>query len=239
MKLIQSAFRYIKIIVLIFTFLLSSCNLFEGNSPKERHNLYDYTIGQTEIAEAYAIPVLDLFHKSGITYENRNLYVSSDSLHYNEKGYKKIAKLTTEFIYEYGGFTDYSDKTIGVFGGSFSVIEASKACKDVWAEELGITYTDYGVGGAGFSTLTTPQIPSQIDSADVNDIYLLWCSTNDCTENAPIDNIDSQDLQSQSYGMSKSIDKLLKKNPSCTILIFTSLKSFKYDYLYDENTERY
>ncbi len=231
-------FSFIKATI-ISTFLFTSCEIFDDDTPKERHNLYDYTVGETKIADKYEIPLLDLYNKSGLTYENRKLYISSDSLHYNEEGYKKIAELTTEFIYENGGYTDYSGKTIGIFGGSFSVIEASKACKNIWTKELGITYTDYGVRGAGFSTLTNNPVPSQVDSADIHDIYILWCSTNDCLKNVPIKDVNSPDIESQSYGMSNTIGKLRSKNPSCTILIFNSLKTYLYNYLYDKNTERY
>ncbi len=225
---------------MIFIVLIVVCSC-ESDIPvlKERHNLYDYTVGQANIADKYCIPLCDLYGESGINLGNKDLYISKDNLHYTNDGYAFISSLTTEFIRQYGGTSDLFGKSIGVFGGSFALIPASSYCKDVWVNKLGVKYTDYAVEAAGFSTLTINTIDSQVDEAAIHDIYILWCSTNDCLKNAPIGSVDSKDPNSQSFGMSKTIDKLLQKNPMAKVLIFNSIKSYKYDYLYDQNAERY
>ena len=75
-------------------------------------------------------------------------------------------------------------QTIALFGGSFSVIEASNVATDYWAEQLGAEVTKYGVGGAGFSNRSQwdgQHIQWQIDQAcapdaPVYDTYVLWDS---------------------------------------------------------------
>ena len=46
--------------------------------------------------------------------------------------------------------TNNHKQTIALFGGSFSVTEASNVATDFWAEQLNAEITKYGVGGAGF-----------------------------------------------------------------------------------------
>lgn len=77
-------------------------------------------------------------------------------------------------------------KSVAVFGGSFSALPVSNVAKDYWAEKLGVTITNYGVGGAGFrktSAHGTDNIQIQVDraiaSGNTYDIWLLWASTND------------------------------------------------------------
>ncbi len=38
--------------------------------------------------------------------------------------------------------------------------------------------TNFGVGGAGFSSLQGKSLQQQVDEAGVFDIYVLWASTN-------------------------------------------------------------
>ena len=44
-------------------------------------------------------------------------------------------------------------KSVAVFGGSVSAIPASDTAKGLWEQRLGMTITNYGVPGAGFSSL--------------------------------------------------------------------------------------
>jgi hypothetical protein len=44
-------------------------------------------------------------------------------------------------------------KSVAVFGGSVSVIPESENAKIMWKERLGMSVTNFGVGGAGFSSL--------------------------------------------------------------------------------------
>ena len=126
-------------------------------------------------------------------------------------------------------------KSIGVFGGSLSVYEESLAAKNIWKENLDVTVTDYGVGGAGFSSLQGTSIQTQVDNADVKDIYILWASTNDYTNNrecgtwkdyTALDNYDESKLVTQCGGINYCIKKLLEKNPKAEIYFFTSLRFF-------------
>lgn len=70
-------------------------------------------------------------------------------------------------------------KSVAVFGGSDSVIPPSNSAKDLWKKYLGMTITDYGVPGAGFSSLQGNSLQRQVDEAAVYDIFILWASTND------------------------------------------------------------
>ncbi|MEO8962163.1 MAG: hypothetical protein ABI325_09790, partial [Ginsengibacter sp.] len=70
-------------------------------------------------------------------------------------------------------------KKVAVFGGSVSVVPASDSAKILWTRYLGMTVTNFGVSGAGFSSLQGKSLQQQVDEAGVFDIYVLWASTND------------------------------------------------------------
>ncbi|HEX5555831.1 MAG TPA: hypothetical protein VFX43_21490, partial [Chitinophagaceae bacterium] len=72
-------------------------------------------------------------------------------------------------------------KSVAVFGGSVSEIPASDSAKVLWKRYLGMDVTNFGVGGAGFSSLQGKSMQQQVDEAGVFDIYILWASTNDYT----------------------------------------------------------
>ena len=92
----------------------------------------------------------------------------------------EIDTLLLKYSFNYG-------KSAAVFGGSVSVIPASDSAKILWEKYLGMTITNFGVGGAGFSSLQGKKtIPQQVDEAGVFDIYILWASTNDYTNNRAI-----------------------------------------------------
>lgn len=134
-------------------------------------------------------------------------------------------------------------KSIGVFGGSLSVRQESQVAKQVWKDTLGVSVTSYGVGGAGFSSLTgTTSIQAQVDGAGVHDIYILWASTNDCTSSKEIgewtdytrfDNYDESKLTTQCGGINYCIKKLYEINPNAEIYFFTSLRFFSAEYGYN------
>ncbi|MBN3519271.1 SGNH/GDSL hydrolase family protein [Algoriphagus lutimaris] len=138
-------------------------------------------------------------------------------------------------------------KSVAVFGGSVSVIPPSDVAKDLWKERLGMSVTNYGVGGAGFSSLQGKSLQQQIDEAGVFDIYILWASTNDYTNNRAIgtytdytefDDFDEKKLVTQAGGINYCIKKIYELNPQATIYFFTSSKAFNnrggYD-PFDEN----
>ena len=108
-------------------------------------------------------------------------------------------------------------KSVAVFGGSVSVIPESDSAKVLWEKHLGLTITNYGVPGAGFSSLQGKSMQQQVDEAGVFDIYILWASTND---------------------YNYCIKKIYEINPNATIYFFTSSKAFNdrgaYDPFYTE-----
>lgn len=211
-----------------------------SNDPVANYNSLDYVKGQEEICLKYSVPVCDLYRKSGLNYQNKDLYITEDNLHYNEAGYAKQAAITTAFLRKHGGFVDLTGKSIGIFGGSFSVRPASDTeVKDVWVAELGITYTNYGAGGNGFAQPPGFNITEQVPGAAVHDIYILWCSTNDVINKNPIGGLESAPgTDSQAAGISKCIEDLIAKNPDCKILLFNTVKSYLHDYLYDPTVIR-
>ncbi|MDG1278700.1 MAG: SGNH/GDSL hydrolase family protein [Algoriphagus sp.] len=126
-------------------------------------------------------------------------------------------------------------KSIAVFGGSVSVIPASDSAKILWEERLGMTITNYGVPGAGFSSLQGKSLQQQVDEAGVFDIYILWASTNDYTNNrengsytdyTTFDGFNPEKLKTQAGGINYCIKKIYELNPNATIYFFTSSKAF-------------
>ena len=133
-------------------------------------------------------------------------------------------------------------KSVAVFGGSVSVIPASDSAKNMWKERLGMNVTNYGVGGAGFSSLQGKSLPQQVDEAGVYDIYILWASTNDYTNKREVgsytdytefDNFDTNKLITQAGGINYCIKKIYELNPNATIYFFTSSKAFNDRGAYD------
>lgn len=126
-------------------------------------------------------------------------------------------------------------KSVAVFGGSVSVIPPSESAKDMWKEKLGMEVTNYGVPGAGFSSLQGKSMQQQVDEAGVFDIYILWASTNDFmnqrengsyTDYTEFDDYDSKKLETQAGGINYCIKKIYEINPNATIYFFTSSKAF-------------
>ncbi len=126
-------------------------------------------------------------------------------------------------------------KSVAVFGGSVSVIPASDSAKNIWKERLGVSITNYGVGGAGFSSLQGKSLQQQVDEAGVFDIYILWASTNDYTNKREVgsytdytefDNFDTTKLTTQAGGINYCIKKIYELNPTAKIYFFTSSKAF-------------
>ncbi len=129
-------------------------------------------------------------------------------------------------------------KDIAVFGGSLSVNAESDVAKQIWADMLDAHVTTYGVGGAGFALDQGYSIQKQVDTARVHDIYILWASTNDFTNNRPCgtwsdytasDNYAEESRMSQCGGINYCIRRILEKNPEAEIYFFTSLRFFSQD----------
>ncbi len=126
-------------------------------------------------------------------------------------------------------------KSVAVFGGSVSVIPASDLAKNMWEERLGMTVTNFGVGGAGFSSLQGKSLQQQVGEAGVFDIYILWASTNDYTNKREVgsytdytefDGYDQSKLVTQAGGINYCIKKIYEINPNAQIYFFTSSKAF-------------
>lgn len=143
-------------------------------------------------------------------------------------------------------------KSVAVFGGSVSVIPASDSAKVLWTRYLGMKVTNFGVGGAGFSSLQGKSMQQQIDEAGKFDIYILWASTNDYTNHREIgnytdytefDGYDEKKLTTQAGGINYCIREIYKKNPRAIIYFFTSSKAFTdrggYDPFYPKGMDQY
>jgi cephalosporin-C deacetylase-like acetyl esterase/lysophospholipase L1-like esterase len=137
----------------------------------------------------------------------------------------------------YIGSKNYG-KRIAVFGGSLSVNAESDVAKQLWADMLGAEVVTYGVGGAGFSIDQGYSLQKQVDTAGVYDVYVLWASTNDFTNDRPCgswsdytaaDGYDETKRHSQCGGINYCIRRLLEKNPRAEIYFFTSLRFFGTD----------
>lgn len=171
------------------------------------------------------------------------LFLCATSLLFGQSQEKKIIPITSSLNY---------GKSVAVFGGSVSVIPSSEAAKSMWKESLGMTVTNYGVGGAGFSSLQGKSLQQQVDEAGVFDIYILWASTNDYTNNrengsvtdyTELDGFDEKKLVTQAGGINYCIKKIYELNPNATIYFFTSSKAFMnpggYDPLDSNGMARY
>ncbi len=137
-------------------------------------------------------------------------------------------------------------KTVAVFGGSVSVIPPSDSAKVLWEKHLGLKITNYGVPGAGFSSLQGKSLQKQVDEAGVFDIYILWASTNDYTNKREVgeytdytefDGFDETKLTTQAGGINYCIRKIYEKNPDAIIYFFTSSKAFNNRGGYDPFSE--
>ncbi|MDR3653935.1 MAG: SGNH/GDSL hydrolase family protein [Paludibacter sp.] len=143
-------------------------------------------------------------------------------------------------------------KSIAVFGGSVSVIPESDSAKIIWKKYLGVTVTNFGVSGAGFSSLQGKSFQQQVDEAGVFDIYILWASTNDYTNHRDVgcytdytefDGYDKNKLTTQAGGINYCIKKIYEINPRAIIYLFTSSKAFNdrggYDPFYTQGLSQY
>ncbi len=150
-----------------------------------------------------------------------------------------FSQKTIEESFNYG-------KSVAVFGGSVSVIPPSDSAKILWEKYLGMSITNYGVPGAGFSSLQGKSLQQQINEAGVFDIYILWASTNDYTNHREIgeytdytefDGYDENKLITQAGGINYCIKKIYELNPEAPIYFFTSSKAFTERGAYDPFAE--
>jgi lysophospholipase L1-like esterase len=157
----------------------------------------------------------------------------------------KLEPLSLKESFNYG-------KSVAVFGGSVSVIPPSDSAKILWKRYLGMSITNYGVPGAGFSSLQGKSLQQQVDGAGVFDIYILWASTNDYTNKREIglytdytefDGYNKEKLTTQAGGINYCIKKIYELNPHATIYFFTSSKAFNdrggYDPFYEQGMVKY
>lgn len=143
-------------------------------------------------------------------------------------------------------------KSVAIFGGSVSVIPESNNAKMMWEKYLGMTITNFGISGAGFSSLQGKSLQQQVDEAGVFDIYILWASTNDYTNHRDVgsyrdytefDGYDKEKLTTQAGGINYCIKKIYEINPKAVIYLFTSSKAFNdvgaYDPFISEGLNKY
>ena len=181
------------------------------------------SIGVVPLPET-ASPLLDNFSfvvpdNSNIAFMRLNIAVNTKPIVVNYDGIDLFSVIQEKIERNYNVKNAF--KTIGVFGGSFSVISESDAAKKYWKEYLRCTVTNYGEGGAGYSSLQKGlqghSIQDQVDGAGVHDIYILWASTNDFTNSreigtysdyTAIDNYDDNKLVTQCGGINYCIKKI-------------------------------
>lgn len=179
--------------------------------------------------------------KSIMNYWTLLLFLLSSSV-YSQNG---IETSTFKDSFNYG-------KSVAVFGGSVSVIPESDSAKIMWEKQLGMTITNYGVPGAGFSSLQGKSLQQQVDEAGLFDIYILWASTNDYTNHRAVgsytdytefDNYDEGKLLTQAGGINYCIKNIYELNPNAVIYFFTSSKAFNdrggYDPFYAQGMNQY
>jgi len=113
--------------------------------------------------------------------------------------------------------------SIGVFGGSFAVESNAKQAFQTWVEKLGVSYTTYAVGGTGF-VRGEQNFVYQATNAGVHDIYVIWCSTNDYSNNIPIgDKDDVYGTDTTCWANFKEVVRqCYLKNPYAKVCLFTS-----------------
>lgn len=138
-------------------------------------------------------------------------------------------------------FSPQRGKSVAVFGGSLSVNKESEAAKLMWRQYLNMNVTDYGHGGFGFSSLQG-SIIDQVKRAKKHDIYILWASTNDFTNNrepgtpndyTEADRFDESKLVTQCGGLNFCIRHLRQLNPQATIYVFGALPFWRNSGCYD------
>lgn len=131
---------------------------------------------------------------------------------------------------------------IAIFGASFTRIEASDVCKQYWQQQLNITWTDFGINGAGYSNLPQdPGVQYEIDRwrerQQTYDIYLLWSPTHDFYKSVEIgsladyteaDGYDRDKLQTLLGGMNYCYRNITEVHPEAQILLFTTLPVFNW-----------
>ena len=129
-------------------------------------------------------------------------------------------------------------KSVAVFGGSVSVIPESDSAKVLWEKHLGLTIANYGVPGAGFSSLQGKSMQQQVDEAGVFDDYTNNREVGSYTDYTEFDNYNAEKLTTQAGGINYCIKKIYEINPNATIYFFTSSKAFNdrgaYDPFYTE-----
>lgn len=135
------------------------------------------------------------------------------------------------------------NKSIGIFGGSYTIYKGSEIVKESWANYLDDVVTDYGQYGYGFSS-DQGSIQDEVNGCDIKDIYVLWASTNDfrnnriageVTDYTKYDNFNENKRVTQCGGINYCIKRLREKNPDCLIVMISSSIFIQTDTGYDES----
>ena len=112
-------------------------------------------------------------------------------------------------------------KTIGIIGGSFATEANAKIVYDMLREKLGMTVNSAAIGGAGFCQGTT--FVQQSANFASCDIYVIWCSTNDFTNNKAIGNSSDAAGANTQWGAFKQVlANLYASNPNAKICLWSS-----------------
>lgn len=132
--------------------------------------------------------------------------------------------------------------TMAVMGASISVMPESSVCKDYWASAIGLDIRDYGIKGAGLSSLTQPGYGLQEEVDDVAflgrpdyDAYLIWAPSNDyqkqvqigsVTDYSQADGYNASHLTTMCGGLNYCLRRIREKDPDACILLFTTMPIF-------------
>ena len=156
--------------------------------------------------------------------------VPTDEIVEHPRSYIDFTSITYDSLIVLCNSSPFKNKSIGVFGGSYSMIPESRVVKDGWKSYLNADVFDYGRGGYGFSC-KQGSIQDEVDNCNVKDIYVLWASTNDFTSNREAgvpsdytskDNYNESKRETQCGGINYCIKRLKEKNPDCLIVMISS-----------------
>lgn len=156
--------------------------------------------------------------------------IPTDEIVEQPRRFVDFSLITNDSLIVLCNTSPFKNKSIGVFGGSYSIIPESRVVKDGWKFYLNADVIDYGCGGYGFS-YKQGSIQDEVDNCDVHDIYVLWASTNDFTSNREAgassdytikDNYRESNRVTQCGGINYCIKRLKEKNPNCLIVMISS-----------------
>lgn len=94
--------KYPNAYIVFMTPYQSALKEFEGCRNNDNGDtLEDYVTMIQTVCAKYGIPVIDVYHNSGITYKNYEKYTTEDNFHLNAEGHRIVAAMLEEFLNYY------------------------------------------------------------------------------------------------------------------------------------------